>query len=380
MRLANFIQTNLTVIVGEWEAFAQTLLPAAGTMSGLELRDHARDILDAIVKDLTSYQSFEDQADKSMGLDPAGRGGQWAASIHGKLRHDAGFNFNQLASEYRALRASVLRLWKESHPENPIEILNDMTRFNEAIDEALADSIEMYSAALARSRNTFVGMLGHDLRTPLYAVSLSAQYLSIPNMTNDERLLAAKRITRSVKSMDGMIRDLLEFARDQLGSGVPLSLEPSDIGSLCRAAVEDIRTISPAHDIRLEMSGDLNGQFDSPRLQQVLSNLLGNAVKHSPGNIPILLEARGDTDNITLSVTNRGKVIPEGSLEAIFDPLVQLPDDSGDSNPPSTSIGLGLYIARQIMTAHGGTLCATSSVEEGTTFTGTLPRLPKGSK
>lgn len=375
MRLAQFIHANLGVIVGEWETFAQTLLPAAGTMSNLEMRDHARDILEAIVRDLSCYQSSEDQADKSMGLDPAGRGGQWAASIHGKLRHDSGFNLNQLASEYRALRASVLRLWKASQPGNPVEILNDMTRFNEAIDEALADSIEKYSVALSRSRNTFIGMLGHDLRTPLYSVSLAAQYLSIPTMTDGERLLAAQRIARSVKSMDGMIKDLLEFAREQLGSGVPLSLVDSNVGLLCRAAVEEFRTISPAHNVRLELSGDLNGQFDAPRLQQVLSNLLGNAIKHSPRNIPILLKARGEADSITLAVTNRGTSIPPELLEAIFDPLVQIADESEEDSPPSTSIGLGLYIARQIMTAHGGTLVATSSPEVGTSFTGVLPRV-----
>jgi signal transduction histidine kinase len=371
VRLSSFIQANLDEIVGEWETFAQTLLPAAGPMSLVELRDHAKDILEAIVKDLSSYQSSTDQTDKSKGLDPAGRGGQWAASIHGRLRHDAGFDLNQLASEYRALRASVIRLWMKSCPDNPREILEDTTRFNEAIDEALADSIEKYSSALARSRNTFIGMLGHDLRAPLNAVSLAAQYLSMPNMTNAERLPAASRITRSVKTMDAMIRDLLEFAREKLGNGIPLSTEDSNIGLLCRTAVEDIQIIAPGHDVRLEMSGDLNGKFDAPRMQQVLSNLLGNAVKHSPRSIPILVKAHGDAQHIFLAVTNRGSVIPEDSLEAIFDPLVQLPGDE----EPSTSIGLGLYIARQIMIAHGGTLHATSSAEAGTTFTAKLLRL-----
>lgn len=371
MRLSDFIQANLNEIVGEWETFARTLLPAAGPMSNLELRDHAKGILEAIVIDLISYQSSQDQAEKSMGLDPAGRGGQWAASIHGKLRHDAGFNLNQLASEYRALRASVLRLWKKSRPDNPLEILDDTTRFNEAIDEALADSIEKYSSALTRSRNTFIGMLGHDLRTPLNAVAVAAQYLAMPNITNGERLPAANRILRSVRTMDGMIKDLLEFAREKLGNGIPLSRKDSNIGLLCRAAAEDIETISPGHEVRLEMSGDLNGKFDAPRMQQVLSNLLGNAVKYSSPSIPIIVKAHGEPENIRLEVTNRGPTIPEASLEAIFDPLVQLPNN-GDL---STSIGLGLYIARQIMVAHGGTLSASSSPEAGTTFTARLPRL-----
>lgn len=372
MRLSKFIQDNVSQIVDEWEAFAQTLLPAAGPMSRTGLRDHAKDILEAIAKDLTSYQSSADQVEKSKGQDPAGRGGQWAASIHGKLRHDAGFNLTQLASEYRALRASVLRLWKKSRPEvSSLEILEDTTRFNEAIDEALADSIEKFSSALERSRNTFIGMLGHDLRTPLNAVSVAAQYLAMPNITNAERLPAASRITRSVKTMDGMIRDLLEFARENLGNGIPLSPEDSNIGLLCRTAVEDAQIISPEHDVRLEMSGDLNGKFDAARMQQVLSNLLGNAVKYSPRNIPILVKAHGDTESITLAVTNRGSTIPKASLEAIFEPLVQLSDD----DEPTTSIGLGLYIARQIMAAHGGTLAASSSIEAGTTFTARLPRL-----
>lgn len=374
MRLSDFIQKNMNAIVDEWQTFAMTLLPAAAPMTAVALRDHAEEILKAIVDDLTSYQSAQDQADKSRGLDPAGRGGQWAASIHGKLRHEAGFNLTQLAAEYRALRASVLRLWRLSGPDKPEDILEDLTRFNEAIDEALADSIWRYSMELDRSRNTFIGMLGHDLRTPLNAISMSAQYLAMENMLDGERLPAAARITRSVKTMNSMIRDLLEFAQENLGNGIPIEADDANIGMLCKTALEDMQVINTASDLRLEMSGELNGRFDAPRIQQVLSNLLGNAVKYSTRHMPIMVTARGEPDNIIVSVSNRGQPIPGDSLEAIFDPLVQLKSAPGNSTEPSTSIGLGLYIARQIMLAHGGSLSVSSSDEGGTTFTAKLPR------
>lgn len=373
MRLSEFIRNHSREIVDEWQGFATTLLPAAATLTPVALRDHATEILEAIVNDLESYQSADDQAGKSRGLDPARRGGEWAASVHGQLRHQAGFNLTQLAAEYRALRASVIRLWESHHSQRPVAILQDINRFNEAIDEALSDSISRYSGELERSRNTFIGMLGHDLRTPLGAIAMSAQYLAMPGMSSDERLPAAARITRSVRTMEAMIRDLLEFAQANLGNGIPINVRDANIGLLCRVAAEDAQLISPGHEVRLQMSGDLDGRFDPDRMQQVLTNLLGNAVKYSPRNLPIMLMATGRDGGLTLAVTNRGEPIPADCPEDIFDPLVQLPGPPDDAPVPTTSIGLGLYIARQILIAHGGTLGATSSAEGGTTFTARLP-------
>src|SRR5687768_11417395 len=140
MRLADFILSEMEAILAAWEAFAAAQLPAARHMKPLALRDHAREILHAVSKDLSTLQSRETQIAKSLGLTPILSGApETAAQTHGVLRAQSGFDINQLAAEYRALRASVLRLWGgDSQPESTH--LDDIIRFNEAIDQALAES------------------------------------------------------------------------------------------------------------------------------------------------------------------------------------------------------------------------------------------------
>jgi PAS domain S-box-containing protein len=150
MRLADFIVQDMDRILSAWEAFAATRLPAAATMDSLELRDHARQMLEAIVHDLGSPQTTEQQVAKSVGLAPVDVDApESAAQTHAVLRAESGFNIEQLASEYRALRASVLALWFQGcAPAAPY--LDDVIRFNEAIDQALAESITCFSAYALR--------------------------------------------------------------------------------------------------------------------------------------------------------------------------------------------------------------------------------------
>jgi CRP-like cAMP-binding protein len=158
--LSGFIERNLDEIVAHWEAFARTLLPAAATMSAVALRDHARPILQAIAQHIDAGPAqLSDEAT--------------AATAHGALRHTSGFNLLQLASEYRALRASVISLWRSHLSKEHHEALDDLARFNESVDQALAESIASYADEVGRSRDTFLAILGHDLRSPL-AAAISA--------------------------------------------------------------------------------------------------------------------------------------------------------------------------------------------------------------
>jgi signal transduction histidine kinase len=181
MRLSEFILRDMEAILAQWEAFAGTQLPAAASMKSLALRDHAQEILQAVVNDLSTSQTQEAQAEKSMGRAPKlFDAPETAAQTHALLRAQSGFDINQLAAEYRALRASVLRLWTNAcQPEAPH--LEDMIRFNEAIDQALAESIGFYSAQVDQARNLFLGMLGHDMRSPLQAIQVTASYLAALN-------------------------------------------------------------------------------------------------------------------------------------------------------------------------------------------------------
>ena len=177
MKLSKFIIENMEAILTEWESFAETILPAAETMDSLALRDHAKQILEAVAKDIETTQTAQEQSDKSKDLCARPGGKETAATTHGALRHLAGFDLKQLGSEYRALRASVIRMWKAQLAELGDSEFNDMMRFNEAIDEALAASIVRYSDEVDRSRQTFLAILGHDLRSPLNSI-LDGGFLS----------------------------------------------------------------------------------------------------------------------------------------------------------------------------------------------------------
>jgi len=280
MRLANFITENLEEILVEWEGFAASLLVPGQTMTSLALRDHASQILLAIAEDIETRQTELEQAYKSKGFAQIAEATRTAAMTHGALRHLAGFDLRQLAAEYRALRASVLRLWLKRGVASE-SAFYEMTRFNEAIDQALAESISNYSNEVARSRDTFLAILGHDLRSPLSAIANSGLYLTAPGLLpGGAPLEAARRVTRGAARMSTMIKDLLEYTRARLGRSIPIVPQPGDMEQVCRMAYDEIRAIYPERVFRLEISGDLNGRFDADRLQQVLANLLNNAVRH----------------------------------------------------------------------------------------------------
>lgn len=372
MKLSSFINQEMEAILVEWEAFARTLLPAATGMTELALRDHAKQILKeaaiGIEKDQTSLQ----QTEKSKGLEPDDT--ESAASVHGALRQESGFSMIQMVAEYRALRATVLRLWLPQVAEVTEASANDMLRFNEAMDQAVAESTTRFTEQTSRARDTFLAILGHDLRTPLAAMAMAGDYLTSAAVGTKQTQEVGSRVKRSAATMRSMVNDLLEYARTQLGSSMPVERRPADLLDICKAALEDVSAAHPECVIELKASGNLTGQFDSARLQQALTNLLTNAVQYRAEEHPIMLSASEVQDGIVLRVRNRGPVIPKDSLEAIFNPLVQLSGDGHQEGRPSTSLGLGLYIAREITKAHGGTITADSSECSGTTFTMQLAR------
>ena len=381
MRLAQFITENIELILSEWEAFARSLSIAGQKMTSLALRDHAKQILQAIAQDIEESQSDLAQAYKSKGYVRIADATRTAAQTHGALRYLSGFDLRQLAAEFRALRASVLRLWLKRGAADETT-LYQMTRFNEAIDQALAESIANYSDEVARSRDTFLAILGHDLRSPLSAVANSGLFLASPGVLPPGAALdAARRVTRGSVKMSAMIRDLLEYTRTRLGRAIPISPQATSMKQICALALDEIRAVHPERVFKLETSGELQGQFDSDRLQQVLSNLLNNAVRHGTTSQPITLSAHGESEKITVRVKNYGRRIPADQLQVIFNPLVQIPQEQAhEDSDTSTSLGLGLYIAHEIVAMHGGTMMAESSEEHGTVFSAHLPRVQPGAQ
>jgi signal transduction histidine kinase len=377
MKLSTFIKDNLVAIVADWEAFARTL-PAGQAMSALALRDHSREILLAIAGDMELRQSDQERADQSQDIVPTEASTTSAAAEHGALRQTAGFDLVQLFAEFRAMRASVMAFWQRSAVAEPgSSSIEEVTRFNEGMDKALAQSVQRYSSEVAASRDMFLAVLGHDLRGPLSGIDMSAMLLAKPGLSDAARQQAAVRIKRASRDMNRLITDLLEYTRTRLGAGIPIDRSVCDLGPVCEASLEDIRAGNPEQQFVQQMSGDLNLQADAARMQQALSNLLSNAVQHGSRRSPVTLTADGEADAIVLKVRNAGDPIPSDALQAIFEPLVQAPNASSEAHERSkTSLGLGLFIVREIVLAHGGTISVASSLAAGTVFTVRLPRAP----
>ena len=375
MKLSAFIKDNLDAIVADWEAFARTL-PAGRSMSALALRDHSREILLAIAADMAIRQSDQERAEEAQDIVPTEESTTSAAAEHGALRQMAGFDLVQLFAEFRAMRASVMAFWQRADGAEPgPSSIEEIARFNEGMDKALAHSVQRYSSEVAASRDMFLAVLGHDLRGPLAGIDMSVMLLGKPGLSDPARQQAAARIKRASREMNRLITDLLEYTRTRLGAGMPVERSACDLGPVCEASLEDVRAGNPEQQFVQRISGDLNLQGDAARMQQALSNLLSNAVQHGNRSSPVTLTADGEADAIVLKVSNAGVPIPAHALQAIFEPLVQAPNASPEAHERSkTSLGLGLFIVREIVLAHGGSITVESSIAAGTVFTIRLPR------
>lgn len=373
---SNFIRQNLDAVVAEWETFARSL-DVRQDMTALALRDHCREILLGVADDMEIDQTARQTAAKSKGLADSDDLHDSAATTHGALRQLSGFDLVQLVSEFRALRASVLALWQRSLLRGvEADALEENIRFNEAIDRALAESVKSYAGNVESSREMFLAILGHDLRGPLSNINMCGALFGKPELSDASRLKAATRVKRAVLEMSHLITDLLEYTRSRLGAGIPIELADCDLGPLCEEAMESVRTSHPEQTFKFHASGDLHLQADGRRLQQVLSNLLNNAVQHGHGQTPVSLHAHGESDAVVLKVCNLGSPIPVDVLPSIFEPLIQAPA-TGKLNPDErskTSLGLGLFIVREIIHGHEGTVTVESASETGTVFTIRLPR------
>jgi len=378
MRLADFILANVEPILAEWEVFARSI-DSCEALDQLTLRDHAGQILQATARNMKSAQSPEERAQKSKGQPQPGQDSDaldGASDMHALDRLNLGFDMLEVMSEYRALRASVLRLWHESTRDISHTDVEDLTRFNESIDQSLAQAVASYTRRVDQARDMFLAILSHDLRNPLSAISMSAYVL--PRLVNNqtETVECSLRIARSVLVMERMLSALLDYTRTRLGAGMPVTPAPVDLAELARGLIEEYRSAYPDRNIHSTFSGDLRGQFDADRVRQAISNLLGNAVQHGAVDVPISLQLKGEESHVAISIHNGGTPIPPGELPNIFNPLVR---GSSAVNPKANrpgSIGMGLYIAREVAKSHGGHIHVTSTAEEGTRFTIRLPRKP----
>lgn len=370
-RLSQFIRENTDAIIVEWEAFARAL-PMGDAMDVTALRDHAKEMLGVIAQDLDMPQTERQQAEKAKGESDADEHqAPTAAQEHGAGRAERGFTVAQMVSEFRALRASVMRLWSKQQSNVAATDLEDVTRFNEAIDQAIAESITRFTHEVSQSKERFLAILGHDLRTPLGAIITSTGFILDTGELAEPYHTLVSRIAGSAQRMNQLVTDLLEFTRTRFSDTIPIVRADMDARRMVLDVVAEVAASNPSTTLQIETSGELRGHWDQERLTQALTNLVANAVQHGSDKWPIRVAAHGGVDEIIISVHNKGPIIRPEQLGLIFRPMTR---GSADGSRDSGHLGLGLYIADKIVTAHGGSIDACSSEEEGTTFTVHLPR------
>ncbi|OJH41299.1 PAS domain-containing sensor histidine kinase [Cystobacter ferrugineus] len=295
---------------------------------------------------------------------------------------------------YRALRGEHVRnaRWMVRRPDGTLRILSGtafplyhpdgssagavLTARDETerleMERRCAESLERLRRA-AEFRERFLGIVGHDLRNPLGAIDLSARVLDRSGHLDESEHRMVGRIRASTERMARMIGELLDFTRGRLGGGMPVQPRVADLAAICREAVEEARMSMPGARVCLRVRGHGAGEWDAGRLSQVISNLVSNAVHYSPEGKPVRVTLRGESvEDVVLTVHNHGPPIPAELLPVLFEPFRRGPG-TGPSN--RDGLGLGLYIVRQIVLAHGGQLDVSSSADKGTTFTVRLPRI-----
>src|SRR5580700_4350800 len=236
MSLATFIRKNERPIIEHWEIFARTQVPASDDMSPQSLRNHIKDILAFIADDIESTQTDCEQVRKSEGK-KCKDAEHSAVEIHASLRQAGGFSMDQMVSEFRALRASVTKLWEAQLKEATKVDISDLTRFNESIDQAITEAISYYTKTSDHSRDLFLGVLSHDLRSPIGTMKMSAQLALNIGALNERQMMLMSQIIASSGRATEIIDHLLDLTRARLGSGFQVIKKPMDMAFVSRQLV-----------------------------------------------------------------------------------------------------------------------------------------------
>lgn len=219
---------------------------------------------------------------------------------------------------------------------------------------------------LARRQEMMSTILAHDLRSPIEAIGLTSQALIHRDGLDARQADAVRRIAVTARRMGTLVEDLLDLARARQAGGIPVERRRTDIEPVCSRAIQQLLDSHPGGRVQFARSGPGEGTWDPDRLEQVVSNLVGNALERAPAGSAVEVRAAGSDGELVLTVRNQGPPIPEEQLASLFDPFHR-----GDGRG---SIGLGLYIVSEIVRAHGGEVGVTSDRAAGTCFTVRLPR------
>jgi PAS domain S-box-containing protein len=216
-----------------------------------------------------------------------------------------------------------------------------------------------------------IGIVSHDLRGPLTTISLAASLLQRREDLDGRARGVVTNIVNASERANRLILDLLDFTKARLSGSIPVERQSMDVNDVVLQLVEEMRLSHPRRKIEFAQNTDGEGEWDPDRLAQLMANLVINALTYSPADTPITVRLDGDDSDVVLTVHNVGEAIPSDMLPHLFNPF-----DRGSQigSGASRSLGLGLFIVKQLVEAHEGSVSAVSTAEEGTTFTVRLPR------
>ena len=363
MSLPNFIHESLDDILAEWER------ECGDTPRGAEpavRKLHFGKVLKAVAEEMRRIRATE----------PATAPGPLVAPPQASAPTAAPHSHaSQLVDDYASLRASVVRQWRRKHPAPSPADLDDLVHFNEAMDRSLAELAATFSPSPSRSQpqELFLGVLNHELRTSVASILMSAQVLTHRSTPGSPEAKAAQRILRSCQQLRQTLDALSDLTKVRLGEHLEIDRVHDDMGVLCRQALDAYARVDPERRVRLTADGDPSGDWDTARIREAVGGLLGNAARFaSRGSVVTIAVDGRAADTVKVTVHGDGTPIDVEMLQTIFDPVAR-----GESeNATYAGLGLGLFIVRKVVDAHGGQVTVAASKADGTTFTVVLPRHP----
>ena len=224
------------------------------------------------------------------------------------------------------------------------------------------------------TRARFMGILGHDLRNPLNTILMAATVQQDSNHDQNQNALMTDMILRTTRRMQFLIEDLLDASQTAQGNQILIQKKSGDLGEICKLIIEEFRLTHPNRKIEFLTQETCDGEWDEGRLGQVLSNLLSNALSYGSLDYPVKVNLIAECDRVVLQVNNQGETMLEEVKKNLFTAFWR-GAKKVRANANSSGLGLGLYIVKQIVTAHNGTISVESNNEDGTTFTVIFSRL-----
>jgi signal transduction histidine kinase len=361
MSLRRFLHEGVDDILAEWEK--EGGLPASGqTARRLHFGQVLRAVADEMNRMSASAATAVAAAAAAVAEDAAQRGDG------GEPTHS---HAGQLVDDYASLRASVVRQWRQKHPAPSAADLDELVHFNQAMDRSLAELSATFSPSQSQPNALFLGVLNHELRTLVASILMSGQVLTHRSAPGSPEGKAAQRILRSCEQLRQTLDALSDFTKVRLGSQLEIDRVEGDMGVLCRQALDEYARTDRERRVRLSSDGDLHGDWDAARIREAVQGLIANAARFASRGSPVTIVADGHaTDDVTVTVHGDGTPIDLDTLRTIFDPVARVESE----NATYAGLGLGLFIVRTVIDAHGGQVSIDASEAHGTTFTVVVPR------